>query len=99
MKTLILFLLISTSHAAIPVISTDGVIGSLSTQEYSETLLMMKDSVDRDLMNLVKPETAQKSVWKLSQIYVGLGLTGEVGVGPYKFGTTLKQRFIYVRSW
>lgn len=96
MKTLLLFLLVSTSYAAIPVIGPEGVLGTMSSQEYSDTLVMMKDSVDRDLMS-AQLKSDSTSVWKLSQISIGLGLTGEVGVGPYKFGTTLKQRFIYVR--
>lgn len=97
MKTLLLFLFVSTSYAAIPVIGHEGVLGSMSSQEYSETLVMMKETVDRDLISSAQLKSTEKALWKLSQLSIGLGLTGEVGIGPYKFGTTLKQRFIYVR--
>jgi hypothetical protein len=97
MKTLLLLLLISSSSfAAIPVVAPEGVIGSITSAEYSETLVTLKDSVDRDLISNVQVNNTNK--WKLSQIWVGLGLTGEIGIGPFKLGTTLKQRFLFVRN-
>lgn len=97
MKLLIFVLLTGQSYASIPVLSPDGVLGSLTADEYTETLISTKEALDRDLMQTLTV-SEKRSSWKLSQIVVGLGINGEIGVGPYKFGTTLKQRFIFVRK-
>lgn len=36
--------------------------------------------------------------WELTQIRVGLGLDGEVGIGPYQVGFGIKQRFVFTKG-
>lgn len=98
-KLLALVLFISSSHAAITVIGSDGetdqILGTISQEEYTQTILMTKSGLDKEIIeNLNAPS---HSSWKMDKISVGVGATGEVGIGPYKFGTALKQRFIFAR--
>jgi hypothetical protein len=55
------------------------------------------------IMNLVQklqlPELEKvPKKWELSQIRVGLGVGGEVGIGPYQVGMALNQRFVFKKG-
>jgi hypothetical protein len=96
-KTIILtFLLVShTTLAAIPVLTADGLIGEISSEEYSKTIITVKEGIDQNLVLSLKEP--QGIYWKLDKISVGVGATGEIGIGPYKLGSSIKQRFLYAR--
>lgn len=51
-KTIILtFLLAShTTLAAIPVLTADGLIGEISSEEYSKTIITVKEAIDQNLV-------------------------------------------------
>jgi hypothetical protein len=93
--------IMSSSHAAIHVIGSNGdseeVLGTLSQEEYSKTLLATKQGIDHEIMTALSTPESRRTKWKLRRISVGLGATGEIGIGPYKFGSAIKQRFIYAR--
>ena len=98
---LILFITLGTSFAGIPVLginTNDEVItGEISEKDYSETLRVLKSTMDDKIVQtLSAPETAETH-WQMNKFSLGLGLTGEVGAGPFKYSGVLKQRFIYSR--
>ncbi len=88
------------SFAGIPVLGmsdTNQVItGEISEKDYADTLKVLKDTMDQKVVvGISAIETS--SHWQLSKFSLGLGLTGEVGIGPYKYSSALKQRFVYSR--
>jgi hypothetical protein len=90
----------SALSAEIPVLGGDGksevILGTISKEVYVDTLVATKAAIDDRIANglSVFPDGGG---WKLDRFSIGLGLTGEIGVGPYKFGTALKQRLMYGR--
>lgn len=101
-QLLVLVIILATNaHAGIPVLgvnSSDEVIaGEISEKDYSETLKILKQSLDDKVLPAVSSTEAPEAKWKLNKFSLGLGLTGEVGVGPYKYSSALKHRFIYSR--
>lgn len=103
MPYLILMTLFTGSLLAetVSIISYDGrsraYINEISEEEYTKTLVATKLGVDQELISPLK-EDSKKGPWKLDKISVGLGATGEIGIGPYKYGVAIKQRFIYGRA-
>ena len=74
------------------------VYGAISEENYIETLTQLKAGIDSQLISTL-PENSDKSQGlKLKKISVGLGASGEIGIGPYKFGKAVKQRFVYGRQ-
>jgi hypothetical protein len=100
MNTFLLFLLYACAFADIPIISYNGseekILGSISPSHYEKILLHIQQNVESQLMKNVYLQQGRD--WDLSQVVVGLGASGEIGVGPWKLGTTFKQRFIFVRK-
>ncbi len=104
MKILIFSLMIfpMASHSApIQIIAFDDdkeyVYGALTPEAYSETLLKTKAGLDQQIVQSLPTGTGDSEHWYLEKISIGLGVTGEVGIGPWKYGMTLKQRFVYSR--
>ncbi len=87
--------------AEIPVLSANGdsevILGTISTEAYTETLVATKLALDHQFLREMTLATEQGDAWKLDRFSIGLGISGEIGVGPYKFGTALKQRLLYTR--
>jgi hypothetical protein len=54
-------------------------------------------SLNKQMMNL-EDNKDPKMKWALSQIDIGLGTKGKVGIGLFEFGLGFRQRFIYVRK-
>lgn len=99
---LVLFISLgSVAHAGIPVLgvgSRDEVFtGEISEKDYSETLKILKQSLDDKVLPSITVSETPEAKWKLRKFSLGLGLTGEVGIGPYKYSSALKHRFIYSR--
>lgn len=103
MKSLLVLLIIfaSEAHAGIPVLGINSnnevISGEISEKDYSDTLKILKQSLDEKVLPSVSAAEAPEALWKLSKFSLGLGLTGEVGVGPFKYSSALKHRFIYSR--
>ncbi len=100
---LIFFVLISvtTTKAAIPVLSANGeeerVLGTISIEAYTETLVATKIALDERILRELNLTSDHTGPWKLDRFSIGLGVNGEIGVGPYRFGTALRQRLLYSR--
>lgn len=94
-----LFLMLQATAASIPVLALNEkgefIEGQIEEKDYVQTLKAMKEAVDQKVMALDPDDSGKK--WQLSKFSVGLGLTGEIGVGPYKYSSTIKQRFFYSR--
>lgn len=97
----LLLFLTNFSFAGIPVLalSEDGreIVGEIEEHHYSETLIALKEGVDQKIAGELMSVSAPERGWRLSTFTVGLGLTGEIGVGPFKYSGVLKQRFLYSR--
>ncbi len=99
-KILIFLIFIGTSHAGpIRIIghtrNSTYIYSEMKPEDYIETLKRTKSALDEKVVQSLKAD--QGKSWKLNKISVGLGVTGEVGIGPYKFGKSLKQRFVFTR--
>ncbi len=86
----------------IPVIgrTTDSryIYGAISEENYIETLTQLKAGIDSQLISTLPANSDKSPGLKLKKISVGLGASGEIGIGPYKFGKAVKQRFVYGRQ-
>jgi hypothetical protein len=101
LKLLVLFALVASALAGpIKVIGlTDDstvIIQEISSADYRRSLSTMLSEVEQQLIIPLAPKDSSGN-WHLKRIVVGLGMTGEIGIGPYKIGTALKQRFVYGR--
>lgn len=98
---MILFLITTASAGSIPVLALNdqGVLitGDISSSDYIENLSVLKETMDKKVVAGISAMESDGSGWQLSKFSLGLGLTGEIGVGPYKYSSTLKQRFVYSR--
>lgn len=98
---LILFITLGTSFAGIPVLgitTNDEVIsGEISEKDYSETLRVLKTTMDEKVVRSLSAPAAGETHWQMNKFSLGLGLSGEVGAGPFKYSGVLKHRFIYSR--
>ena len=64
-------------------------------QHLTESFLALDSIVDQQLSTqLALPERK----FKLSQIVLGLGANGEIGIGPFKLGAGIRHRSYYKRS-
>jgi hypothetical protein len=103
MSAILFTLLFFTGHVLaleIPVIGRTNdsryIYGALSEENYVETLVQLKSSFDAQLISTLPHEEKARGL-KLKKITVGLGASGEIGIGPYMFGKAVKQRFVYGR--
>ena len=105
MPAILVLLFMFTGHASaleIPVIGRTQdsryIYGAISEERYIETLMQMKAGIDSQLISTLPATTDKSQGLKLKKISVGLGASGEIGIGPYKFGKAVKQRFVYGRQ-
>lgn len=70
--------------------------GKIEDRDYVESLRIMKETMDQEVLPRIQQETSQAR-WQLSKFTLGLGLTGEIGAGPFKYSGAVKQRFVYSR--
>lgn len=98
---MILLVLMTSSFAGIPVLGMNAenevITGEITEKDYSESLKILKGALDEKIVQSINLPESTESEWKLSKFSLGLGLTGEVGIGPYKYSSALKHRFIYSR--
>ncbi|MES2526453.1 MAG: hypothetical protein V4598_05175 [Bdellovibrionota bacterium] len=99
---MMIFTLITTASAfAIPVLALNDqnvlISGEISTTDYIESLRVLKETMDQKVVTGISILERDGQGWQLSKFSLGLGLTGEIGVGPFKYSSTLKQRFVYSR--
>lgn len=100
-KLLVVFALIGTAHAGpIKVLGLNGnskiIVGEMSPEIYSETLVMTKEALDQQVVHGLA-NYQDKAGWQLAKFSLGIAAKGTIGIGPFQFGKTLKQRFIYSR--
>ena len=99
---MMIFLFITTASAgSIPVLAMNDqnvlITGEISQTDYIESLQILKETMDKKVVAGISLLEQEGLGWQLSKFSLGLGLTGEIGVGPYKYSSTLKQRFVYSR--
>ncbi len=99
-KIIIFFLFLNVCHAGpIPIIghtrNSTYIYSEMMPEDYIEILKITKSALDEKVVQSLNAEASKN--WKLNKISIGLGVTGEVGIGPYKFGKSLKQRFVFTR--
>ncbi len=94
-----LFFLSHIFAASIPVLGLsdqgESMEGLIEEKDYADTLVIMKEAIDQKVVGV--SESNREKNWQLSKFSVGLGLTGEIGIGPYKYSSAIKQRFVYSR--
>lgn len=83
---------------ALDVVTAAGV-RKIDETVYRQTLTHLKDGIEdqiiRDL-SATTPTPSPKGL-KLKKISVGLEVSGDVALGPWGLGTSLKQRFVFER--
>jgi len=98
---LVTIVLMSSSFAGIPVLALrdnhEVVTGEISESHYIETIKTLKETMDQKVVVGISAIDSNDPGWKLSRFSLGMGLTGEIGIGPYKYSGAIKQRFIYSR--
>ncbi len=99
---MMIFLFITTASAdTIPVLAMNDqnvlITGEISNSDYTESLKILKETMDKKVVEGISVLEQSGQGWQLSKFSLGLGLTGEIGAGPYKYSSTLKQRFVYSR--
>lgn len=100
-KLLVALALIGTAHAGpIKVLGLNGnskiIVGEMTPEIYSATLVITKQALDEQVVQGLA-HYQDKAGWQLSKISLGIAAKGTIGIGPYQFGKTLKQRFFYSR--
>ncbi len=75
----------------------ESIEGEIAPENYIHSLVTIKKTLDDKVVSSLQDLPTESSVWKLQKFSLGIGLTGEIGIGPYKFGHALKQRFVYTR--
>jgi uncharacterized protein YpmS len=101
-KILVILIFIGNCQAAaIKVLAWDGssevIVDEITTEQYQRTLTLIKSALDTQIISGLANYQEQGPSWRLAKISLGLGASGEIGIGPFKFGKALKQRFIYSR--
>jgi hypothetical protein len=99
---LLLLLMMVKAHAhALPVLALNerGKYHAveMSLKEYTESLQALKQAFDQQLQTSAGRPASGNPYWQLHKISFGLAVTGEIGIGPYRYGKALKQRLIYGR--
>ena len=69
----------------------------MNKKDYQNLLIHTKTAMDQMVEKNLSSFDDKGQGWQLDKISIGIGTAGEFGVGPYKFGKTLKQRFVYTR--
>lgn len=107
MKILILAVLICTVNQAYAGeitylgVSENGqeLSQSLNEKEFEQHLdltLSALESIAEQQVSTQAEATSNK--FRLSQIVLGLGASGEIGIGPFKLGAGIRHRTYYKRS-
>jgi hypothetical protein len=103
MINLIIFLVMfSFAHAApIRIIghTSDSkyILREVTQKDYIETMVTIKKALEEEVVSGLSHHEDKTPHWQLQKFSIGLGATGEIGIGPFTFGKALKQRFIYTR--
>jgi len=89
-------------HAApIQVLTLDAnaktAIQKIDANRYIKTLVALKTSIDQQVIKGLGALRNSTGSWEMKKFSIGLGATGEIGIGPWTVGKTLKQRFVYTR--
>lgn len=64
-------------------------------QHLAATLIALDGIVDQQVSTQMVMASGK---FKLSQIVLGLGANGEIGIGPFKLGAGIRHRAYYKRS-
>ncbi|HXH76484.1 MAG TPA: hypothetical protein VNJ08_16050 [Bacteriovoracaceae bacterium] len=101
-KIIMILAMVGTCNAAsIKVLGIDGnskiVMGEMRPDIYVETIFLTKNALDQQAISGLENFKDKGPSWRLSRISMSVGVTGEVGFGPFKYGKSLKQRFVYTR--
>ena len=88
-------------ESGIPVIGMDknGNPGQvwIGGEDYTSRLGAVLTSVNDSVLPVVNAQSASKS-WMLRTVTVGVGVTTEVGIGPWKVGAVPRARLIFSNS-
>ena len=68
----------------------------ISSEQYKENLKSTVLAVQNLIPNF--DEQLTLGVWKLKTISIGVGSSGEIGLGPFKLGGGIRQRFYFGRD-
>ena len=85
------------SGSEILVIASDGKeekIEKHSSKSIQESLKKINQSKNEAVLRSLE-NFQNKSKWKVSKVSIGLGLSGEAGIGPWNLGLAIKQRLVY----
>ena len=69
----------------------------ISIKDYQNLIVKTQDSFNGYLNSEIIEERALKSKFKLKTIALGIGSRFEIGIGPWKAGMGIRQRFYYKR--
>lgn len=97
-KILMVILFSTQIYADIPIVGIDE-NGFEIDQSISEDsfLLNMDKSLNASLELLPQKENLPGN-FVLEKISIGFGAHGEIGLGPFKIGGTIRHRYLYLRS-
>lgn len=73
------------------------IIQNLSSENYLKVLNQTEEQFDRLISQELSDLENKRLGYKLSTICLGIGASGEIGLGPWKVGTGFRQRFYYKR--
>jgi hypothetical protein len=102
----VLYLVASTSSASsiktIKIVAWDKitkaeVIEEISSSDYSKMLNQTKAQVSQLVVESFDGVQLRAFNYSLKTIVFGIGASGEIGLGPWKFGTGFRQRFYFKR--
>lgn len=63
-------------------------------QHLRESLKLMEATADQ---HLLREKFVASGKFRLSMIVLGLGASGEIGIGPFKLGAGIRHRFYFRR--
>jgi hypothetical protein len=106
---LLLLLLTGPSHAdesedLIALVGADdnnnSVTKIISGKDYEEKVSKIITEFRTSTVPVVTAERGESksSKWKMKKFSIGLGLAGEIGIGPWKIGSEVKQRIFFVKK-
>lgn len=97
MKTLLLLPLFCLAEArALDVVTASGV-RHVDEAVYAHTLGLLKSGIEEQILATLEASPPASQGLKLKKISVGVQASGDVGIGPWSLGATVRQRFIFER--
>lgn len=94
-------LLVSLPGYSIRVLDRKGnsvTVQNITSRQYTEAIIQSKLAMDTQVVEKLSPSALEGKSWKLKKFSLGVGTSGEVGIGPFKVGKSFRQRFNYSRS-